>query len=157
MTGSSAVLRQRVLSACRDGSVGLAAGVQLDTWASTTTPRVFSGLAGMMGGRNRGRLPFLEVEVGRQTTTALADEGGTLQQQVTVRCHVGDTDPGAASDLSAMILGACAASIRSQAADNLTALGDDEIGDLLPGPFGLQRDLTLTVEQSFSRSDYGVT
>lgn len=157
MASAISVLRTRALAACRASAVATQAGILAATWASTTVPRVFSGIAGMMGGRNRGRMPFLEVDIASQSMTAMADEGGALLQRVTVRCHVGDGDPGAAGDLSAAILGACAAQIRSQTTDNLTMVGDDELGEVQAGPWGLQRDLTITVEQTFARSDYGVT
>jgi hypothetical protein len=152
----TSVLRARLLDACRASAVAAQAGVAAPTWADAGTPRVFSGLAGMLGGRNRGRLPFVELDITGNGTVPLAEEGGTLQQRVIVRVHLGGTDTGAASDLSAAILGACIASIRSQAADNLTALGGEDIGELSPGPWGLQRDLTMIIEQSFS-TDYGVT
>lgn len=157
MASAVSVLRTRILAACRASAVATQAGVLAATWSSTSVPRVFSGLAGMMGGRNRGRLPFLEVDITAQEMTPMADEGGTLLQRVTVRCHVGDGDTGAAGDFSAAILGACAAQIRSQTTDNLTMIGGDDLGEMQAGPWGLQRDLSLTVEQVFARSDYGVT
>lgn len=156
MSSPTSILRTRLLAACRSASVAAQAGVAAIAWADTTTPRVFSGVGGMLGGRNRGRLPFLEVDVLANSTAPLADDGGTLTQRVLVRAHVGGGDTGAAADLTAALLGSCIAAIRSQAVDNLTMLGGEDIGELTPGPWGLFRDLNLIVEQSFSR-DYGVT
>ena len=152
MSSASSVLRTRVLSACRSAGVATQAAVAEATWASTTTPRVFSGVAGMLGGRNRGRLPFLEIDIQTQSMVPLSDDGGTLQQRVLVRCHVGGADPGTAADLTAAILAACAAAIRSQATDNLTALGGEDLNELEAGPWGSQRDLSLIIEQTYSRS-----
>jgi len=157
MASASSVLRTRIISACRATSVATQAGVSAGVWSSSTTPRVFSGIGGLLGGRNRGRLPFVEVEVQGGPFTLLAQEGGTMMSTAVIRVHVGGSDPGAAEDLTYAILSACLQSARSQAVDNLMVIGNDSIESLEQSPWGHQRDARIDVEHTYSRDSYEVT
>ncbi len=147
----------RLFTALRIAAVAAAAGVASGTWADTTVPRVFRGLAGFLGGRNRGRLPFVEFDIVGQGYEQESFDGGTMTQTVTVRVHLGSRDPEVASALANSILASCLAAIRSEGTDNLTAIGGDQINGMQPSPWGIQRDAVLTIEQSFGRASYEVT
>jgi hypothetical protein len=157
MASTSSVLQTRCLTACRAATVAAAAGVLAATWAAVDVLRVFAGLGGFLGGRNRGRLPFLEVSVGESAIDASAPEGGEGRTTVRLRVHVGGVDLGTAENLSHAILAAALASLRSETADNLCAWGSDRIGALEPGPWGCQRDAEAEVIQTWQRADYEVT
>ena len=151
-----AVIAARVLANLRLPAVAAAAGVASGVWADTTATRVFRGLSGFLAGRNRGRLPFIEFDIETQQFTQDTIEGGTATSTVHLIAHCGGRDPAVASELLAAILSAGFAAIRLETTDNYTALGDDQIGATMQGPFGHQRDGTLTISHSFARSDYGV-
>ena len=151
------VLSERVFSAMRSPQVADAASVSSATWSSTTVPRVFSGIAGYLGGRNRGRLPFVEFSIASQDFAHATLEGGTVTSSVIIRAHCGGRDPETATNLLRAILTAGLAAVRDEAADNYTALGDDRLGDTELGPWGHMQDASLTVEHTFARDDYEVT
>lgn len=157
MSTAGTVLTARVFSGCRAAGVATQAGVLLATWSSTTVPRVFRGLAGYLGGRNRGRLPLIEFDIQTQRFAQETEQGGMLLSTVTLRCHVGGRDLETAGNLAEAILAAALAAIRSEAVDNYTAQGDDEIGPLQPGPLGHFRDATMRFEHTFARTSYEVT
>lgn len=156
MSTAASILAARVLSALNSSAVAVRAGVLPATWALTTAPHVFHGLAGYLGGRNRGRLPFMEFEIESQTFEHQVTEGGELTQTIHLRAHVGGKDSGVAGELCEAMLCAAMAAIRSEAGDNLTALGNDAISAPQLGPWGISRDASLTVIQSYERSDYEV-
>lgn len=158
MSSPSSVLGQHVADALISGSVAAAADVAALTWASATTPRIFRGIAGYMGGRNRGRLPFIEYSVGVNALDQVAIEGGTIVQTLQLRVHCGTASQGDAEDLTAAILLAAIAAIRDASGPdaNLAAIGNEQMDALVPGPWGLMRDATLTVEQTYNRSTYEV-
>ncbi len=156
MSTASSVLSGRIATALRAAAVAVQAGVDSAAWASLSAPRVFRGLGGYLGGRNRGRLPFMEYEIETQTFSPETERGGELSQHVRLRCHVGGADPGVAGELCEAILCEALASIRSETGDNLTALGGDAIEAPALGPWGTSRDASLVVIQSFERSDYEV-
>lgn len=148
------VISSRIFTALRSASVAAQAGVAEATWSSTATPRVFRGLGGYLNGRNRGRLPFVEFDVQAQGFNHEVYEGGTVISTVVVLAHCGGRDLETAGNLLEGILASGLAAIRSEATDNYTALGDDDIGPLEAGPWGHQRRATLTIEHTFARSDY---
>ena len=156
MSSTESVLATRALSACRGSSVADAAGVAALTWADEDTPRVFRGLGGYLGGRNRGRLPFLEVSVGGSDIGQTSNDGGEGMTTIHLRAHCGGADLGTAEDLTAGMLSAAIAAIRSETTDNLAAVGSDQIDALEPGPWGCQRDARVMVVQSWARDDYEV-
>lgn len=157
MTTPGSVLASRIYLACQAGAVANQAGVAPLTWASASAPRVFRGLGGYLSGRNRGRLPFIEFDISGQEFTQASPDGGELVSQVIVRAHCGGPSLEAAGDRLEGILLAALASIRSEAEDEYMALGDDRVGPLVPGPWGHQREATVTVSHSFNRTDYEVT
>lgn len=150
------IVRGDVVAACRSPAVASAAGIAIALWKDATTPRVFDGIQGFQGGRNRGRLPFLEVACGGMEMLERSVEGGVSQVTVTIRCHVGTKDQSTAADLTASILLTCLAKIRDMATVTYLADGDDALGDLVAGPWGLMRDATVTIRHNFSADNYGV-
>lgn len=156
-TSSQSFISGRIFAALRSEFVAESAGVLGATWNSVAIPRVFRGFTGYIKGRNRGRLPFLEFEVETQAFALDTLEGGTQSSSVRIRAHCGGADPEVASDLLAAILGAGLAAVRTEAVDNYTALGDDQISAVSPGPWGHMREAVSTFQHSYGRSDYGVT
>lgn len=158
MTTASSVLAARVAGVLTTSTALAAqAGIAAVTLASATTPRIFRGIGAMSHGKSRGRCPLMEYEVIGQTWRSTAPEGGTLVQTVRLRAHVARRDLGAAGEQLAGMLSAALAAIRSQSVDNLTALGDDRVGDVQPGPWGLMREAEMDVEVTFCEADYEVT
>lgn len=157
MATSVTVLSARVLSALRSSPVALAAGIGAATWASTTTPRVFQGFQGYLGGRNRGRLPFIEYDVDTQAYSKEHFQGGTLTSSLRIRAHCGLRDIPAASTLLDSIITSALAAVRDEAVDNYTALGDDQVSICEYGAWGHYCDATLSVEHTYASSDYEVT
>lgn len=151
------VLSTRVFAALRSAGVATQAGVAEATWASTTVSRVFRGLCGYLGGRNRGRLPFVEFDIRSQGFDHETLEGGTVTSTIRLLAHCGGRDAETAGNLLEAILAAGLAAIRSEASDNYTALGNDQIDELEQGPWGHQRSASLTIEHTFARSDYEVS
>ncbi len=157
MATASSVLSTRIFSALRTAAVATQAGVASGTWSSTSTTRVFRGIAGWLGGRNRGRLPFIEFDIESQGFTEENPQGGTINQAIRLRVHVGGQDPAVAAELAIAILAAGIAAIRSETTDNLVALGNGAIEPAQFGPWGVSRDAVLQVQQSYGRTDYEVT
>lgn len=150
------LIRIDVVTACRDPAVAAAAGLGASAWADTTVPHVFDALQGYMGGRNRGRLPFLEVAVGEMNFDTHNTEGGTVESTVTVRCHVGAKDQVTAMDQTAAILLTCLQRIRDKNSVTYLTDGGETLDALVAGPWGLMRDLRFTIRHVFERPTFGV-
>ena len=144
-------LRVAAVAACNSDAVATAAGFSPAVWTDTAAPHVFSGIAkGWIGGRNRGRLPFLEVAVVSDAgNPVVTEQGGDLTQTLVVRCHCAGGLM-AADSQSILILSACLDEIRSSPTQ-LPELGPCAMGELRQGPWGHQRDATLTVYQTYYR------
>lgn len=144
-------LRAAAVQACGSASVATAAGLSLAAWTDTAAPHVFSGIAeGFIGGRNRGRLPFVEVAVSLGSgLPVVAEQGGDLTQTLTIRCHAGGGLL-AADSLTLQILSACMRETRASPTQ-LPELGPCRMGELVQGPWGHRRDATLTVLQTYYR------
>lgn len=150
------LIRIDLVTACRDAAVATAAGVGASAWADTTVSHVFDALQGLMGGRNRGRLPFVEVAVADLNFDTHNTEGGTVETSATIRCHVGSKDQVTAMDQSAAILLTCLQKIRDTSSVTYLSDGDDNLGGLIAGPWGLMRDLKVSFRHTFNNSTYGV-
>jgi hypothetical protein len=144
------------MTQCRIAAVATAAGVGASAWADTVVPHVFGGLAGSIFGRNRGRLPFLEVGADSQPFTPETNQGGMVRTTIRLRVNVGGADLETAEALANAILTSAIAAIRSVVADNYTALGGDQIDSFKPGPCWHQQEASVQVEHSYSASDYEV-
>jgi len=154
MSTTSSVLRDQIIDAIRMPQVASAAGIPIATWASTTTPRVFDGRVGYLGGRNRGRLPFVEVWVNNQGFLHTNMDGGTVMSEVLIRAHATGRDQNTAMDLLDEIVMTCMASIRSNPTYSYTAHGDDQLREATPGPFGWKQEAVVTVEHTYDRTTY---
>lgn len=156
MTTAGSVLRDAAVTACQGPTIAAAAGLSAGVWASVAAPHVFGGNGGFIGGRNRGRLPFLEVAVIGQTFSPVTSElDGDLEQTLSIKCHIGGSSIEDAEDLSELILSACLVAIRNLSSQ-LAALGPDRISGLEQGPWGHMREATLTVSQNFHRDNYEI-
>lgn len=158
MSTSATVLRAQVIAAVRGSTVSAAAvaagatGMTALVWGSTTIPHVFDGVReGFIGGRNRGRCPFVEVQVGPQRFDSTTIDGGSLLSDVLLTAHAAERD--AETLLNAILIAALAA-IRSTPLYGYTAQGDDEIGVAERGPMGWKLQAKVTVMQSFDRTTY---
>ena len=150
------LIRIDVVTACRDAAVATAAGIGASAWADTTVPHVFDAIQGYMGGRNRGRLPFLEVAVADMDFDTHNTEGGTVETTATIRCHVGSKDQVTAMDQSAAILLTCIQKIRDNTSVTYLSDGSETLDGIAAGPWGLMRDLRFSVRHTFNNSTYGV-
>ncbi len=157
MSTSASVIRDTIAFACRDGLVALAAAVDPTAWASVTVPRVFIGSAGFLAGRNRGRLPFLDIHIEKQDFQQDTQEGGTLKSTVTISCHDTGRDQDTTISRMEQILCACLSAIRDNSNDNYTFLGSNAISGLAPGPFGWRMDATVTIEHSYAQDTFEAT
>lgn len=151
MTTSAQEIRSRIIDALRTPGVAIAAGVVPATWASTTIPRVFSGDHGFLGARNRGRCPYIEVWVEGQAFDHRSTEGGDLTTQVRLRIHAAGRISRDALD---EIMVASLAAIRVEVSDNYTALGDDRVDEVKPGPMGWMVDAIVGLSHSWDRTTY---
>lgn len=144
-------LRAAAVQACGAESVATAAGFSLASWTDPAAPHVFPGIAdGLIRGRNRGRLPFVEVAVSLGSgAQVVAEQGGDLAQTLTIRCHAGGGLLEADSQ-TMQILSACMRETRSSPTQ-LPELGPCRMGELVQGPWGHRRDATLTVYQTYYR------
>ncbi len=153
-TTAGSVLRDAAVTACQGATIAAAAGLSAGVWADAAAPHVFGGNGGFIGGRNRGRLPFLEVAVIGQTFTPVTSEqDGDLEQILSIRCHVGGSVIEEAEDLSENILSACLVAVRNLGSQ-LAVLGSDRVSGLEQGPWGHVREATLTISQNFHRDTY---
>lgn len=144
-------LRAAAVAACSSNAVAAAAGFSSATWTDSTAPHVFHGIArGFVRGRNRGRLPFVEVAVVADSgAPVVTEQGGDLTQTLVIRCHAGGGLLDADSQ-TLQILSACLAETRASST-RLPELGPCRMGDLRHGPWGHVRDATLTVAQTYYR------
>lgn len=149
MSGA-ALLQDYAMDAARDADVAVAAGVAATTWADASVPRVFAGLAGYLSGRNRGRLPFIEVSIESVDFGRIGPDGIAVSSQVRFRVHLGGRDLAAIERQTQEILSACLAAFR---ADHYADQGEDRMDALVQGPWGHQRDAIAIVEQTGERGD----
>lgn len=139
-----------VAEGLRSERVAAAAGLEALDWVSPT--HVFRALGGWIGGRNRGRCPFVEYEIEKQEFAAGPVEGGALQHAVRVRVHLACASAEDAGDRSAAILEACKVALAERAGD-IACVGEASIDGLDLGPMGFQRDLTVIVYDAYSRQE----
>ena len=155
-TTAGSVLRDAAVAACQGPAVAAAAGLSAGVWADVNAPHVFGGNGGFIGGRNRGRLPFVEVSVIGQTFTPVTSEqDGDLEQTLSIRCHVGGDSIEDAEDLSELIISTCLVAIRNLGSE-LAAVGSDRVSGLDQGPWGHVREATISVMQNYHRDTYEV-
>lgn len=155
MSTIPSLIRADIVAACRDSTVATVAGLGAAAWADTVVPHVFDGLQGMMGGRNRGRLPFLEIACNDLNYDTHHTEGGVVETMVSIRCHVGSRDQVTAIDSTAAILMACLAKIRDRSTVTYLTDGTEQLQAIVAGPWGLMRECQLTIRHTFLRSNYG--
>lgn len=152
-TAAANVLRDAVRLALQASGVATAAGVAAGTWDNEPEDggHVFDGDGKYIGGRNRGRLPFLEFWLDGHTATQLSYDGGTLDSVVLVRVHVGGKDIKTAESLANEIALQAVASVRSLPSDYYLWLGNESLETFRPGPWGHMLDVRMTVRQAYGR------
>ncbi len=156
MSTSNTTISAEIIDALRSESVALQAGVDYDTWASSSIPRVFNGYAGFLGARNRGRLPFFEVTVSSQTFTNETSQGGTIKTTAKLRLHDTGRDIESTMDRMDATMMTGIAAIRDNHTTTYLQLGDSETSDAVPGPMGWMQEATLTFEHSYERDSHEV-
>ncbi len=156
MSTSGSVTIDEVVAALRTSGVASAAGVASGTWSSTSIPRVFIGDVGFMGGRNRGRLPFIEVFIGSQRFQGEHESGGRIETSVICRVHCGGTNQRTAIDLLYAIATASLSALRNLTDYNYTDLGENSIGEAQPSPLGWTMDTTSRLENTYDRTTYEI-
>lgn len=155
MSATGSNILARCMTAIRSTGVATAAGLSNAVWSDTVVPHVFRGDGGgFIGGRNRGRLPFVDFHLMDQPFRLVSPEGGTVTTTVVLTVYFGGIDSGIAQDFCEGVLCACLSAIRSELTDNFMAPGDEVIKQLAQGPFGHQRDAEITVEHTYDRATY---
>ena len=132
-----------IQSACSSLTVAMSAGFAEADWADL---HVFMDGTGLIGGRNRGRLPFVEVIPGTNNFDWLASNYSTTDTfNVTIKVWVGGKDRYIASafaqDICRVIL--------SQF-NNYPRLIDKQVSfePLTIGPLGYSSNINLTINLS---------
>lgn len=122
--------------------------------------RVFEGQAGMMGARNRGRLPFVEVSTQGGTFHQDTRDGGTLTCRVRLRFHETGRDQATALALLQNYATAGAKCIKAgNSIDNPEMPnkyydGDVEILDAVAGPMGWMQDVEMPIGFTYDGTTY---
>lgn len=154
-------IQLRLLEACRSVNVAAVASVATSIWADTdeTIGHVFAGRRGYVGGRNRGRLPFIEVfKSGNQEFRAEArtdgDLGGTVVTNWTIRVHHKGLTPDTAELALDSIIPEILLNVRDTSSDNYMDLGDEAVSEIYSSPIGFYKDITGFVEHTYERETY---
>jgi hypothetical protein len=146
-----------VANALAAPTVAAAAGMTPQVW--TNPSHVFGGEVGnFIGGRNRGRLPFVQFKVDGWQFSQESRQGGTVTGVVHLVVHVGGRDPLAAGDMATAIMQAAIASISDESVDNFTAASRQvSISALKQGPWGHEMIAEITIDLSYDEGDFAVT
>jgi hypothetical protein len=150
----ASAIRSWAVTAVRDESVALQADVDYEDWASDDAPHVFVGNSGYLGARNRGRLPFMEVNTQTQTFGNETGEGGTAQTLLRLTLHATGRDVEETVDRMHSIMIAAISAIRDNREFNFMQIGTDRIEEVQPGPMGWKMEAVLELEHSYDREDY---
>lgn len=150
MTTASEI-RTRLLDLLAGADVAAAAGIAAASWASLTVPHVFDGDSMATGGRNRGRMPFVEFFIEAQPFTPEGSEIGEVATTVRLRVHVGGANRTTAHALASAILTACFAAARS---DEYFDLGSSESGTFASQPCWHYLEGTLGVQHTYDPETY---
>ena len=153
MGTTASEVRARVLAALTGASVAEAAGVAEATWASVLAPRVFDGNRLSGGGRNRGRLPFVETWVESQPFERDDTGSGTVTTIVRLRANVGGADRTTAQALAEQILCACFAALL---AEDYFDQGAQSIDTFASQPLWHYLEGTLRVEHTYDPDTFEV-
>lgn len=145
-------IRASVIDAISTSHVASTAGVDLSTW---TNYRVFDGIAAPFGARNRGRLPFVEIQVDGESFKLDGNAIGGVRTTVRFRVNVGGSNRTQAQALGESILHAIYAAIYADSP--YFAMATQEMGSFESKPYWHVLTGSLTVEHTYDPTDYGVT
>ncbi|MBA3588845.1 hypothetical protein [Methylibium sp.] len=145
MTTTSEI-RARLADVLAGSGVAAAASIAPATWASATVPHVFDGDQMATGGRNRGRLPFVEYWIASQPFAPEGTEVGMVDTTIRLRVHVGGADRAAALATADAIAMAAFSAIR---ADDYFDLGDSSVDSTASQPLWHYLDATARVQHSY--------
>lgn len=148
---------QRIGQQLLSPSVAAAAGMTPANWSNPT--HVFGGEVGhFVGGRNRGRLPFIQYKIDGWHFSQESRQGGTVTALVHLVVHVGGKDPLSAGDLASSITQAAIAAICDEEIDNFVSASRDlKISQLEQGPWGHEMGTTITVDFTYADGEFGIT
>ena len=147
----------RIGNALNTLPVATAAGLALVDWI--TPQHVFGGEVGnFIGGRNRGRLPFIQYKCDGWNFEQESRQGGTVRCIAHLVVHVGGRNPLAAGDLATAIMQAAIAAIGDESVDNFTAASRQlTISELKQGPWGHEMQGTMELEFSYNDGEFAIT
>lgn len=156
---TSEVLHTVAMDAARNSAIADLAGITPAMWASATGDgHVFDSRSGWVGGRNRGRLPFVEVDTEPTQYDLVAVDGGQSTTTVRWYIHVGGQDQRTAQNLAEVLAAGILATFRNSdfidINGNYARYGDDLPNTWETTPLGHMLTVTSVVEHSWCRSDY---
>jgi hypothetical protein len=159
MASAADTIRTRIIAAIQSASVASFAGVVAATWASTTAPHVFDAENALIAGRNRGRLPFVEVQIETQEFDSDGSGCGTMRTRVKIRVHTGGYQKLTARQKAEAIATSSFAAI---VASNAPYFDDGEVRTSIdaedtPAPGWNTLDASLTVEHSYDPTTFEAT
>lgn len=151
MSNSFDNLISNCYTACISGGVATAAEVEPMEWADL---HVFKAGTGLVGGKNRGRLPFIELISDTSDYDYIVgggDHGGRETARLVIRIWVGGTDRFAAETKANKIANTVLKSFKNHLFLNNRT---EDKSKMTIGPIGYYMDLTISVTTVFNR-DYG--
>jgi hypothetical protein len=145
-----------LLGAFRASAVAAEAGVLPAAWASTTSPRVYPGDRGWIGGRHRGRLPLVEIFQEGDDWERLTNIGGTVTHRWRVRVYVRNVDVSEAESRARAIMSVGLATLRSI---SYWYVGEEAMEKLEAHPLGHVFEAVIETQHTACRETFetGVT
>lgn len=150
------VARDALLLAFRGANVATAAGVDPVVWASTTSPRVYPGDRGWIGGRHRGRLPLIEIFQVSDLHSELTIIGGILLHRWRIRTYCGKVDVAEAESQLRAIMLTGLASLRQGPYWYVAGQDAEESAQMVAHPLGHVLEYTITTQNTECRQTFGV-
>jgi hypothetical protein len=150
----SSTLDALIVAALKSDAVATSAGKSNPDWSNL---RVFSWIGGYIGGKNRGRLPF--IEYGRNTSDYLRQQvgategtqGGTVTTNWSFIVHVGKTSRKAEDtneDLAYKIAETAMSKIRTNEIN--CRVGNEQFSELTTSSFSFAVRVDFTIENTWS-------
>ncbi len=146
ITSAHGVTLPVLVEAFRTIPVAFAAGINRDLWASEVAPRVYDDVRGYIGGRHRGRLPFVEIEQASEAYDQRASDLGMHPRQWAVLIHVGGLSETEAEQRARNMLGAALSALR---ATGKAWLGNSQGGTFTKDPLGYVLAATIGTRNTY--------
>lgn len=146
------ILMSACETACISGNVATAAGIDNPEWADI---HVFRSGFGLVGGRNRGRMPFVEIIPGSTTfdyQQGGAGHGGMENANIILKLWSNKRELWEAES-QLQTIGRTI--LKNFGANYYLHDRQDNIGQVTSGPIGSYIEITVTVTTNYNE-DYGV-